>query len=77
MKRTTLLLTGVLIGVVLLIVALFMRPPELIDPVSHSPVLMWTPLPQPTAGWWMEHGLTPVPFQSPTPTRTVAATKED
>jgi len=77
MKRTTVLLICILIGVVLLIVALFMRPPELIDPVGHSPMPTWTPLPQPTAGWWMEHGLTPVPLSSSAPTITVTATAED
>ena len=77
MKRTTVFLICILMGVALLIVALFMRPPELIDSVSRSPAPTWTPLPQPTAGWWMEHGLTPVPFSSSAPTMTMTLTPED
>lgn len=77
MKRTTVLWVCMLLVMLLLGVALFMRPPELIYPVGQSPIPTWTPLPRPTAGWWMEHGLTPVPFQSPTPTRTVTPTAED
>lgn len=77
MKRTPLLLIGLLIGVTLLVVALSLRPPELIDPISRSPAPAWTPGPQPTAGWWMEHDLTPAPFELPKPARAATATTQD
>ncbi len=62
MKQTTIRLIVTLIGALALSLILFLRPPELSWEPRLSPLPTWTPEPSPTAGWWGDLGLTPVPI---------------